>query len=545
MPNRRNESNDGDSTPSRIPPHSIAAEESLLGAALLSTIALEVLATELRPEDFYKPSHIAIAGTLIDAFEQGWPVDAVTVAEELGRRKLLDTAGGPGALVALQSSTPATSNAARYARIVHDHATLRRLIGSAGEMVELAYSLPDDAHGALVRAQEMLGTVADNNGSRAYSTLEVADVAALLEGELVPEEADFLTRDDGRSLFYAGKMHVLQAEPTSGKSWIALVAALEVLGKGGAVVYIDYEDSSRGILGRLLALGADPAAVRERFAYVQPAGAFGPPERAELGRLLDRLNPDLVVIDGVAEALTRDGLSEDRASEVVGWVERLPRWIARTGAAVVMLDHVVKDREQQGRWARGSSAKLAVVDGATYQVKVSTPFSRKRAGQLRLVIAKDRPGGVGALGEIAAVVHVEPHADGERVVIRLEAYSEDRHRGDAWKPTRLMARIAETLETSTVPLTASALKGLVPSHKPGLVTDALQRLLVEGYVEQVRDGRRNVLRLVRPYAAPIEDTPPPEALEPEPELFDGENVTRGPWPNPSPEPDPGPPYDDF
>ena len=53
---------------------------------------------------------------------------------------------------------------------------------------------------------------------------------------------------------------------------------------GGAVLYLDYEDSSRGILGRLLALGAEPGDVRERFKYVQPAGGFGTPERIELER---------------------------------------------------------------------------------------------------------------------------------------------------------------------------------------------------------------------------------------------------------------------
>lgn len=536
MTDRRKNGSDGSSTAARIPPHNLQAEESLLGAALLSSTALEALATMLTAGDFYGPKNGHIAAVLIDAFENGWDADPTTVADKLKRQGLLDDVGGIPALVALQSNTPATSSAPRYAQIVHDHATLRRLIGSAAEISELAYSLPDDAHDALVRAQAMLGDVAAANGSRTYSTLEVADVGALLDNELELEEADFLTRSDGLSLLYAGKMHVFQAEPTSGKSWLALLAALEILGKGGAIVYIDYEDSSKGILGRLLALGADPAAVRERFAYVQPAGAFGPAERAELARLLERLNPDLVVIDGVAEALVRDGASEDKASEVVGWIERLPRWIARTGAAVVMLDHVVKDREQQGRWARGSSAKLAVVDGATYQIKVSSPFSRKRSGQLRLVIAKDRPGGVGAIGETAAVAYVEPHADGERVVIRLEAYVAEEHRGDAWRPTRIMARVMEMIEASEIPLTATTVKSLLGTHKPGLVVQAIHRLIAEGYLEQTSEGkRRNVLRVLRPYEIENEPTagPTPES---DPELFDRE-------PDPA-DPDSGP-LDDF
>lgn len=523
---------DSDRGGARVPPHNLTAEEGLLGAALLSRTALEELATKLTPGDFYSPSHGHIALVLIRAFTEGWPADPTTVADELERAGLLETVGGLSRLVALQANTPATSSAGRYAEIVHDHATLRRIIGASAEAAEHAYGLPEDAHEAVLRAQALFDNVAASNGSRAFSTLEIADVGALLDADLEPEEADFLTRADGRALLYAGKMHVFQGEPSSGKTWIALLAALEVLNLGGSVGYADYEDTSKGVLGRLLALGADPAVVRERFAYIQPAGGFGPSERLELERLLDRLNPDLFVIDGVAEALARDGLQEDRASEVVGWIEKLPRWIARTGAAVVMLDHVVKDREQQGRWARGSSAKLAAVDGATYQVKVASPFSRHRDGVLKLIVAKDRPGGVGAIGDVAAVAHIEPKADGARVVIRLERDTGEIASSDTWKPTVLMRKVSDELERSPVPLTASALKALVRSDKPKLVSEAISRLIVEGYVAEKRSGRSTLLRSLKPYVD--ERSTPPLPEEPPPELFDGD---------PSIDPETGEPYD--
>jgi hypothetical protein len=482
---------------------------------MLTRAALETLATTLRPEDFYKPAHGHMAAALTRAFEEGWDPDPVTIAAELAHAGHLDTIGGKSGVLRIQSSCPAAAGAERYAQIVHDHATLRRLLATSAQIAEHVYSATTDAHDAVLYAQELLGHAADNNGSRAYSTLEVPDVGALLDGDLTNEEADFLTRNDGRALLYAGKMHVLQGEPTSGKSWLALLACLEVLNIGGAALYLDYEDSSRGILGRLLALGADPAAVRARFVYAQPAGAFGLAEKLELERILTKVNPDVVVIDGVAEALTRDGRSEDKASEVVGWIEKVPRWVARTGAAVVMLDHVVKDREQQGRWARGSGAKLAAVDGATYVVKVATPFSRHRDGTLKLSIAKDRPGGVGAIGEIAAIAHVEPKADGERVVIRLEVYVADQAATDTWKPTILMRKVSEELERSTVSLTASNIKDFLSSHKPKLVGEAIARLRQEGYVMDVPEGRRKILRLVKPYTG-TDDPPPP--VEPPPAL---------------------------
>lgn len=525
--------------PGRVPPHNLDAERALLGAALLSPSALEVLATQLEPEDFYQPGHKLIAAALRTAWEAPWKADPVTIADELRRAGLLDQVGGVEALVTLQINCPNAESAGRYASIVHDHAFLRKLIAASSEITELGYSLPDDTHAAGVRAQELLGRISSHSGARSYSTLEVADVAALLDGNLEVEVADFLTRTDGLSLFYAGKMHVLQAEPSTGKSWLALYAVLEVLLKGGSGLYLDYEDSSKGILGRLLALGADPAALRERFRYVQPAGAFGPAEKAELSRLLEQLNPDIVVIDGVAEALTREGFSEDRASEVVAWIEKLPRWLARTGAAVVMLDHVAKDPEQRGRWARGSGAKLGAVDGATYQVKVLVPFSRKKAGLVKLTIAKDRPGGVGAIGETAAVAHIEPHGDGERLVIRLEQQTEEVR--PAWKPTRIMARVCELLEQATTPLSARVIGSMIHTDKPSLVREALGHLQAEGNIRAVRHGKRNLLELVRPYGS----HPDSPGVEPsEPGLFDPDvvdNVTRGPWPDPDPaDPDSGP-----
>lgn len=511
--------NDTQPAPGRVPPHDETAENALLGAAMLSEKALEILVTRSRPEDFYLPRNAALAGLMADAYAEGWPPDPVALWHRIRGAKLEHLFGdNPNSLLEIQGSTPATSSAGAYATIVHDHATARRLIASAAEILEDGYGLADP-HEALAKAQTLLEGVAASNGARNASTLEIADIGALLASDLEPVQADYLTRTDGTALLYAGKMHVFQAEPSAGKSWLALAATLDVLRVGGAVVYLDYEDTSTGILGRLLALGAEPSDVRERFAYVQPAGGFGPTEKADLARLLDRLNPDLVVIDGVAEALARDGLSEDRAAEVVGWIERLPRWIARTGAAVVMLDHVVKDREQQGRWARGSSAKLAAVDGASYQVKIATPFSRHRAGVVKMIVAKDRPGGIGAIGDVAAVATIEPHAGGARVVVTLDPNEVDVAPTDTWKPTVLMEKVSRALEDSTVELTASTLKTLVHSEKPKLVTEAIARLLAEGWIVEGH-GKPKKLRIVTPYrrdAEPAGDAGP-TAPTPEPEL---------------------------
>src|SRR5215218_481985 len=119
----------------RIPPHNLEAEESLLGAMLLSKDAVAVAAEAgLSHDDFYKPSHGHIYDAITTLFGRGEPADPVMVSEELRRAGLLDGIGGPALLISLQARTPATSSAGHYARIVEELALLRRLIRAADEI---------------------------------------------------------------------------------------------------------------------------------------------------------------------------------------------------------------------------------------------------------------------------------------------------------------------------------------------------------------------------------------------------------------------------
>lgn len=144
-------------TGARVPPHDLAAEASLLGAMLLSPNAIGAAAeVRLASADFYKPAHGHIYDAIEALYHRGEPADPVTVADELHRDGLLEAIGGPPALVALQTGTPAISNAARYARIVEEFSLLRRLIGVAGEIADLGYSLPDDVSTVIDRAETLV-----------------------------------------------------------------------------------------------------------------------------------------------------------------------------------------------------------------------------------------------------------------------------------------------------------------------------------------------------------------------------------------------------
>lgn len=483
-----------------IPPHNIAAEEALLGAAMLSKDALEVLATKTEPGDFYKPAHQTIATALRSAYEEGTGSDVVIIADIIGRTGDIESIGGAGSLISLQANTPATSNAPRYAQIIHDHATLRRLGAAARGVMENIATTPFDVHEAVEKAQQQFADVASQNGSRSFSSLDMPDMGDVLNGDIVMAEPTILSRTDGKALLYAGKMHVFQAESGIGKSWLALQTAVEVLGVGGSVVFLDYEDHVGSITQRLLALGATTDSIRERFQYVQPSGPMGNTERAELVALFARLNPDLVILDGVAEALSRDGYDEDRNSDVVKWIDTYPRWISGLGACVLMIDHVSKDKDKQGRHARGASHKLAAVDGVAYKVTLVHGFSRHRSGQIKLTIAKDRGGAVGSANEVAAVCRIEPMSAGEVVRVTIDPPPEVTAGTDKWKPTRLMERLSLELEGAASPMPPKLLLELVSAtSKPSIVRDAFARLKVENYISTYRIGQNQFVRLVKPY----------------------------------------------
>ena len=146
----------------------------MLGAFLLSRDAFETaMEMTLLPAEFYKPAHQHIFEAMRALAIGGQPIDAVTVADELRRSGLLDEIGGQSGLLELQAATPAISNAGRYAKIVQDTAMLRRLIGVAADIAELAYAEPDDVSKALDQAETKVFEVAEQRVTDSTAQLNV------------------------------------------------------------------------------------------------------------------------------------------------------------------------------------------------------------------------------------------------------------------------------------------------------------------------------------------------------------------------------------
>ena len=130
--------------PERVPPHNIEAEESVLGAMMLSAEAIATVVESVKADDFYRPAHQRLYAAILSVYGRGEPVDAITVVEELKREHLLDGIGGPLYVYNLVESVPTPASAGYYARIVADNALLRRLIEAASRIMSRAYEVPED-----------------------------------------------------------------------------------------------------------------------------------------------------------------------------------------------------------------------------------------------------------------------------------------------------------------------------------------------------------------------------------------------------------------
>lgn len=358
------------------------------------------------------------------------------------------------------------------------------------------------------------------------------DLAALVAGGELGEPPAMLARDDGVRLLYRGKLHALSGEPEAGKGWLALHAIAERLNAGERALYLDFEDAPATIVHRLLALRVPADAVLDRLDYRRPDEPLGQHGPAELHAAI-AARPTLAVIDGVNEALAIHGLDLRDNTDVAKWLTLLPRPLAAAGAAVVLIDHVVKDREARGRYAIGAQHKLAGVDVA-YALDVVEPFGRGRDGLARLTVHKDRPGYLRqhSAGKRVADVALSSSDDG---TVRIELHAPDGAGTAApptFRPTVLMERVSRALEEHPG-LSKRAIREAVTGRNDTKDL-ALEVLVADGYVRTERDGQALRHHSARPYRQADDDLHRAPVPEPCPDRAPGTGESdRAPVPLPT------------
>jgi hypothetical protein len=370
-----------------------AAEQAVLGAILQSAdVFPAVLETGVGAGDFTARRQV-IFECLLDLYGRGKPVDAVTVSAELLANGELSRVGGGPYLHDLISSVPAVTSASYYAALVVERAERRRAVEAAQRALQSLGNPAVDTATALERLTTDLDQVRRTDGTgtgRPGQSWQPVDLGPILRGEHKrPEPVVGVARSDGLRFLYPGKEHSVIGEMESGKSWFCLASCAAELTKGNHVLYVHFEEADpTDTLERLLLLGVPDWTVLERFRFVGP----DEPVRSDLLAALLTPAPTLVVLDGVNEAMSLHGHAIREEDGAAAFRRHLVKPCTAVGAATLAADHVVKDREKQGRGPLGSVHKGNAVNGSLILIENAEPFGRGQRGRSHVFVTKDRPG---------------------------------------------------------------------------------------------------------------------------------------------------------
>lgn len=244
----------------RTPPQDLAAEQSVLGAMLLSKDALGEVAEVLKGRDFYRLAHEFIFDAIMDQFGRGEPADAITVADLLGKRGQLGQVGGHIYLHELVSAVSVTANATYYAEIVRDKATLRRLVDASLKISQMGYSAEGDVNAIVDRAQQAIYEVAENKATEDYQPLSelveitLDEIESLAHnGVMAGVPTGFIDLDLLTNGLHPGQMIIIAARPGMGKSTLGLdFARAASIRHGLCSVFFSLEMTKSEIVMRLM-----------------------------------------------------------------------------------------------------------------------------------------------------------------------------------------------------------------------------------------------------------------------------------------------------
>src|SRR5881397_1140521 len=212
------------------PPQNLEAEESVLGAMMLSPGAIGAVSEILDAGDFYRESHATIYRAALALYAKGEPVDAITLVDELEERSELENIGSRTRIHELAALVPATANAAHYARIVREMATLRGLISAGQQIAQLGWDRPGETQILVDRAEQVVFDLSQSRVSTEFSHIEdllkesFERITALYEAgeEVTGTPSGFRDLDRLTSGFQPGNLVIVAARPSMGKSALGL-----------------------------------------------------------------------------------------------------------------------------------------------------------------------------------------------------------------------------------------------------------------------------------------------------------------------------------
>ena len=286
----------------KLPPHSIEAEQSLLGGLLIDNSALDQVGDTISSKDFYRQDHRLIFIHINDLINSSNPADVVTVAESLEKNSELASIGGISYLGSLAENMPSVANIRGYAKIIRDNSILRNLITVGSEIVEGAF-LPKgkDAQQLLDEMEAKLFSIAEAQSNRlGYKDFQkvIADVVRNLEERGQNPETvtglstGFVDLDNLTTGLHGGELVIIAGRPSMGKTALAMnIAESCAVDQNKAVAIFSMEMGSEQIVTRLLGSVAKVDQQKMR------TGKMDDDDWAKIANGLGRLNEAPLFID--------------------------------------------------------------------------------------------------------------------------------------------------------------------------------------------------------------------------------------------------------
>lgn len=362
----------------RLPPHDIAAEESVIGSLLIDGEAMSRIAPLVKPEDFYRERNRWCYEACQSLYHRGEPIDQVSVARELSVKERLDEVGGPAYLSHVVTVVPTSVHAEHFAQIVNDAATMRRLIDAAGRIAAIGYSDSADPQQALQLSEDIIFQVRNTQASRDFVSLRealdqylegTANIGPLDHG-VAPVPTGFTDLDNSLGRLQRGDLFILAARPALGKSTLAMNIARNAAGEGAVIAVISLEMSQEQLALRLLSAEAEVdshllrlgllgetaqtrvmtgiGALSDLAIYMDDSPAQTVLEmRSKLRRLHTSRSIDLVIVDYLQLISGRENRGENRVQELSDITRQLKAIARDLNVPVIAISQLSRAIEQR------------------------------------------------------------------------------------------------------------------------------------------------------------------------------------------------------
>ena len=260
-----------------VPPHSIEAEQAVLGGVFLKPESLYALIDILNEDDFYLPAHRLIYAAYRELFQRSIPIDLISVAEQLKAGSHLEAVGGAVYLAELARAVASAANAEYYAELVRDKAMARHLITSCADIISNSFEPGQDVRALLNDSEQAIFAISQRNSGRSYKdaaelTRQVFDelTARASRHDLVTGVPTGYTRLDHMTAgFQPSDLIILAARPSMGKTAFALnIAMRTAIRSGVGVVIYSLEMSMQQLIMRMLCAWGKVDVSRMRRGYL-------------------------------------------------------------------------------------------------------------------------------------------------------------------------------------------------------------------------------------------------------------------------------------